>query len=215
MVPVIPSLQVFVDKIREVYGDKDPEVILDIGSRDLDCSVDLLKYFPEARIIAFEPIPWQYNNCLERANKLYNIEVYNFALSDEEGELDFWEVHGNPGGSSMFEPIDVPYSSGSWSKTVVQSRRLDNVLKSLNVSKVDCIWMDTQGSELKVLKGMGTYLDSVRAIHTEACPKPYYKGQVLKSDLENYLIENNFIIDQFIAAPNHPYDEGDLICIKK
>ena len=210
----VNTLDLFANKIREVYGNTDPEIILEIGSRDLNSSIEILSHFPNSRIIAFEPTPEQYNMCFEKSKHYENIEVYNFALSDEEGEVDFWVVDGNVGGSSMFEPIDVPYSSGTWNKIKVQSKRLDSFLKSIGVEKVDCIWMDTQGAELKVLKGMGTYLDSVKVIHTEACPKPYYKGQAVKSDLENYLIGNNFRLDQFIPAPNHPYEEGDWICVR-
>lgn len=210
----INTLDLFAHKIREKYGDNTPEVILDIGTRDLESSIEISKHFPNTRIVSFEPTPQQYDICLEKSKYHNNIEVHNFALSDEEGEVDFWVVDGNIGGSSLFEPIDVPYSSGTWNKIKVKSKRLDNVLKSLNISKVDAIWIDTQGAELKVLSGMGTYLDSVQVIHTEACPKPYYKGQVEKNDLEQFLLDNNFNLDQFIPAPNHPYDEGDWICVR-
>lgn len=210
----VNTLDLFADKIREKYKDQIPEVILDIGTRDLESSIEISKHFPNTRIISFEPTPEQYAICLEKSKHHANIEVHNFALSDEEGEVDFWVVDGNVGGSSMFEPIDVPYSSGTWNKIKVQSKRLDVILKSLNVSKVDAIWIDTQGAELKVLNGMGMYLDEVQVIHTEACPRPYYKGQVEKGDLEKFLVENNFTLDQFIPAPNHPYDEGDWICVR-
>lgn len=209
----------FVNSINYNIGGIDPKVILDIGSRDLEQSIELRSHFPNARIIAFEPVPEQYQICLEKSKQYQNIEVYNYALSDEEGELDFWVVEGNVGGSSLLEPIDVPYSSGTWDKIQVKCRRLDNVLKEIGVDIVDLVWLDVQGVELKVLKGMGSYITGVKAIHTEACPKPYYKGQVLKNELEEFLTNNAYTLE-FIPSHDgnlnwHPYGEGDLICIRK
>jgi FkbM family methyltransferase len=202
----------------------EPKVMLDVGTRDLDDSITFSKAFPNCRVIAFEPNPDQYKICLEN-KKFYthrvpegegpfdNIEVYNYAISDVEGDLDFWVVGKNPGGSSLLEPIDVPYSDGTWKKITVKSRRLDNVLVELNVDSVDVVWMDVQGIELKALQGMGSILDTVKILYTEAAPMPYYKGHILKDDLEKFLIEKKFTL--FWKPEGHPYGEGNFICIRQ
>jgi FkbM family methyltransferase len=203
----------FVDAIRREYKDKDPEVILDIGSRDLDQSIELRSAFPNARIIAFEPNPEQYKLCYERS-KLFGIDFVGCAVSDEEGESDFWIMDFNEGGSSLLKPINVPWSTNISKKVTVPCRRIDNVLKELGIDHVDCVWMDVQGYELKVLKSFGNYLKGVKVIHGEASPNPNYEGHVQITELESYLIQNDFELD-FLPSRGHPYGEGDLLCIKK
>lgn len=207
------TMSSFIEAAKKKLNGKLPDVILDIGSRDLEQSIELKKHFPYARIIAFEPNPPQFKICEDLA-RINNIEAYNLALSDEEGNLDFWVVDGNPGCSSLLEPIHAPFSHNRWHKISVQCRRLDIFLPTINVNNVDVVWMDAQGVELKVLKGMGKYLDGVQAMHTEACPVPYYKNHILKNEIEDFLKSNNFDL-KFIPAPVHPFGEGDLICIKK
>lgn len=201
----------FTRKIHECGWS--PKVYLDIGSRDLIQTIEVAQYHPNTRFIAFEPTPEQYQICYERSLEWENVEVYNFAISDIEGYSDFWLVDGNIGGSSLLEPIDVPCSDNKWKKTTVYCRRLDNFLKYLGIQSVDCIWMDTQGTELKALKSLGKYIDDVLFIHTEASPMPYYKNQILQKDLEKFLKKNNFDIE-FIPCPGHPYGEGDIIASK-
>jgi len=203
----------FVEAIRREYGNNDPKVILDIGSRDLDQSIELRSAFPNARILAFEPNPNQRKLCEERA-KIFDIEFVSCAISDSEGSADFWVMDFNEGGSSLLKPINVPWSTNISNKVVVPCRRIDNVLKEMNVDHVDCVWMDVQGFELKVLHGFGDYLNDVKVIHTEASPNPNYEGHVSMNDLVNYLMENNFELD-FMPSRAHPYGEGDILCIKK
>ena len=191
-----------------------PKVYLDIGSRDLIQTIEVAQYHPNTRFIAFEPVPEQYQICYQRSLEWDNIEVYNFAISDVEGYSDFWIVDENVGGSSLLEPIDVPLSSNTWKKTKVHCKRLDNILKFLNIDFVDCIWMDTQGTELKVLQSLGEYIDKLVFLHTEASPKPYYKGHILQNDLESFLKSKGFDL-KFIECSNHPYGEGDLIAFNQ
>ena len=93
-------------------------------------------------------------------------------------------------------------------------RSLDNFLPTIGVDKVDCLWIDTQGTELNVLKSLGSYLKDIKFIHTEASPKPYYKGQNTKGEIETFLYMNGFNIE-FIPCPGHPYGEGNIIASRR
>lgn len=192
-----------------------PAVILDVGSRDLEHSLMFGSRYPTTRIIAFEPNPYGIQNCRHRLANMRNsnVELVEIAVSDEEGEMDFFSVIGNDGCSSLLEPIDVPYGLKQWSKITVPVKRLDTIIKDLSIDQIDVMWLDTQGTELKVLQGMGSYLDNVKCIYTEACPKPYYVGHILKNDLETFLHDKGFET-RFIPVPGHPYNEGNLICTR-
>lgn len=207
------DVQKFIKDVKEIFGDSGPEVILDVGSRDLIESIQLSTAFPNARVIAFEPNPNQFNACHVTSQMHKQIEFYPYACSDVEGTVDFYVVDSNHGASSMLEPIHIPGNWG-WGKTAVQSRRIENVLKELNIAKVDVVWMDVQGHELKALQGMGSYIAGVKAMHTEAAEKPYYVGHTDKSELVTWLEQQGFTV---IWEPTvgHLYDEGDLLCLRK
>lgn len=192
-----------------------PDVIFDIGSRDLDQSIEFSKAFPNSRIIAFEPIPEQYQICLEKSKNYHNIEVHNIALSETEGEIDFWVVDGNIGASSLLEPIKIPYGNweyNTWNKIKVKTETLDSFVERNNIESVNCIWMDVQGYELNVLKGGVKTLKTVDYMHTEASPEPYYVGHCEFEKLREFIINNGFGVT--FNYSGHVYGEGDFICIK-
>lgn len=189
-----------------------PNVILDVGSRDLGQSIEFNSAYPKAKIYAFEPNPDQFDICKNLAKNYDNIQVYQLAIADKKGVLDFYKTLGNIGASSLLEPIDVPFASSQIvEKISVDTDTLENWLKSEKIDKVDILWMDTQGTELLALKGMADYLRSVKFIHCEASPQAYYKGHVLKSELETFLVDSGFEIE-FHPCP-HPYGEGDVFAI--
>jgi FkbM family methyltransferase len=203
----------FLATINDKLKGQEPKVILDIGSRDLEHALKFRAAYPKARILAFEPNPLGISKCVRNVGNS-GIEFFELALSDEEGKLSFWSVELNDGCSSLLEPIDAPFSNNRWHHIRVDTRRLDNLLEELGINKVDVLWMDTQGTELKVLQGMGKYLDDVQCIHTEASPRGYYKGHILKDELEEFLHANGFETT-FRTAKGHPYGEGDIICVRK
>jgi FkbM family methyltransferase len=210
------SASKFIEDIKKKFIDNSPRVILEVGSRDLDQSIEFTQAFPNARVIAFEPNPEIIDLCRHKQLNYPNIELYEYAISDQEGIIDFYVTDRwlNAGASSMLTPSENFLPGLNWKKiSGIQSRRLDSVLTEIGVDSVDIVWMDVQGVELRALKSMGKFLENVKMIHTEAAPKAYYQGHILKNELEDFLTENNFNFE-FIPHQDHLFDEGDLICIK-
>lgn len=204
-------IQNFVDFIKS-KENFDPKVILDIGSRDLDQSIEFTTVYPSAKIYAFEPNPEQYAICRDKALNYPNIQVYQLAISDKKGTTDFYKTLGNIGASSMLEPLNVPFASNQLhEKITVDTDTLENWINDNAIGKVDILWMDTQGVELLALRGMGDKLKQVKYVHCEASPLAYYKGHILKNDLENFLTDNGFDFE-FHPCP-HPYGEGDIFAV--
>lgn len=204
----------FINHIRSIDRYYDPKVILDIGSRDLGQSIEFSSVFTSAQIYAFEPNPDQFNVCLELSKDNSNIFVEQKAISDVTGHLDFYVTHGNVGASSLLEPIDVPFgTTNQFTKISVDSIRLDDWLKANDI-EVDIMWLDTQGVELSALKSMGDYLKKVKYIHCEAAEIAYYKGHILKRELDEFLVSMGFDL-VFKNEAYHPYKEGDIIATNR
>jgi FkbM family methyltransferase len=203
----------FINAIKINNKNFTPEIILDIGSRDLDQSIEFNSTYPNAKIYSFEPNPSQYEICFNKSKNYSNITTIKKAVSNVNGTLDFYVTEGNIGCSSLLEPIYVPYGlTQNFKKITVESIKLEPWLRENKINKVDIIWIDIQGIDLDALKSMGEYIKSVKYIHCEASELGYYKGHQLKNELESFLTQNNFSL-RFIPAPNHPFKEGDIIAI--
>lgn len=204
----------FINTIKKTI--ESPKIILDIGSRDLEQSIELSQAFPKAKIIAFEPLLTQYEICYEKSKNYPNIEVYNIALSNSNGICDFWVVDGNIGASSLLKPIKIPYGNwenNSWNNIKVETKTLDVFCEEMNINAIDCIWMDVQGAELKVLEGSRNILKTIKCMHIEACPTPYYVGHSDFEQLNQYI--KSFGFDVSFKSMGHVWGEGDLMCVKK
>jgi FkbM family methyltransferase len=196
-----------IEGFLHVIPDKNKEyIIFDVGSRDCLQSIEFYNAFPHSKIYAFECNP----NTLHICKK--NIEAYSDritliegAVCDYDGEITFYPINqqktitswkdGNPGASSLFK------SNGSYihekyiqDEIKTNCHRLDTIMQKYNIPRVDIIWMDLQGAELLALKGLGSYLDNVKYIHTEASHREMYSGQVMFKELNDFVLSHNFVI---------------------
>lgn len=200
--------------IKHMFGvdpNFSPRVILDIGSRDLGQSLEFNSVFPNAMIYAFEPNPEQFEICLQLSKKYSNIGVDKLAVGEIDGPCKFFITPGNIGASSTLEPLDVPFgTTNMYHEVSAMMIRLDTWMRLRNIEQIDVLWLDTQGIELMALRGMGEHLKKVKFIHCEAAERGYYKGHILKPELEEYLKSMDFNIS-FHNPAYHPYGEGDII----
>src|SRR3990172_1439469 len=78
-------------------------VILDIGGCEGEESIRYLRIFPNSSIFCFEPLPGNQKIILENIRKynLKNICLVPVALSDEEGNQQFYVSSGHPDEQSL------------------------------------------------------------------------------------------------------------------
>lgn len=173
----------------------EPKIVLDIGSFSLTNSMKMRAAYPNARILAFDPVPSEpYHFDLQKTAKDHNIELFKFGFSDENNEeIDFYFVTTNADYSSLLEPIDN-YGDDIVT-TKINVRRLDSFLEEISIDKVDVMFLDTGGTELRILKGMGTYLDSVKCIlsATNSDVDKLYHDEDTEEELKSFLHDNQFI----------------------
>jgi len=203
----------FIEFIKSKNPNFIPKTILDIGSRDLGQSLEFKSVYPNSKIIAIEANPEQFKIC-ETNSINTDIEVYNFAASNENNTTSFFLTHGNIGASSVLKPLDVPFSvSKDYQEIKVESKNIGEWCNQMKI-KPDVVWMDVQGFEYFVLIGLGEILKSVSFLHLESSERPYYEGHILKDDIFKILDENNF---EFFFKNDvyHPYGEGDIFCVNK
>lgn len=179
--------------------------LIDIGAKD---GVKKLKGL-ESLINAFgyEPNPKEFRKLIasKKSNKtnFKRIEYFQKALGEQEGEADLF-ITKNPSLSSLLK-VDweshrnyyglmkkYPYWEDQIKikdKVKIELTTLSSEFKRLGLHQIDYLKLDTQGTELKVLKGAEELLKEglISIIECEVTFIPVYKGQCTFSELDQYL----------------------------
>lgn len=144
----------------QISTTKKSPVIIDCGANIGLSILYFKKKYPTSKIIAFEPNPNVFSILrlnLEQ-NHIQGVELYNYCLSDSEGEIEFFvnENLGTMEGSVLEE-------RGGNKKLKVKAVRLSSYIKE----EVDLVKMDIEGAEINVfddlkrnkkLNSVNTYL---------------------------------------------------------
>jgi FkbM family methyltransferase len=225
--PIGYNMDVLAERLNHVRSVVDLDswrTIFDIGAMDGWEGTNFAKVFPDARVYAFEASK---ANC-ERCTKTYMAQPYatrsriglsNIALTDVTGPMKFWAVDEaaamaakdkvNWGMGSMLKLTDPdmwPWEHNAQTEIDVQGYRLDDYCVAAKIDRVDAIWMDVQGAELKVLRGAGDRLNDVQVIFTEAGVEAYYEGHQLKPELDQFLLEQGFVELETARQQAHRYE---------
>ena len=128
----------------QISTTKKSPVIIDCGANIGLSILYFKKKYPTSKIIAFEPNPNVFAILklnLEQ-NQIQGVELYNYCLSDSEGEIEFYinENLGSMEGSVLEE-------RGGNKKLKVKAVRLSSYIKE----EVDLVKMDIEGAEINVL----------------------------------------------------------------
>jgi FkbM family methyltransferase len=149
--------------INSIYDGSSPfrrgAVVVDAGARIGAFTAKVSAALgEEGRIIAIEPEPRNFA-CLRKnieTNNLKNVAAIQKALWSQKQRLSIF-ISGNAAAHSVYH--DAFYSSTSNSISV-EADTLDDILQELDITSVDFIKMDIEGSEIEALKGMRKVLES-------------------------------------------------------
>jgi FkbM family methyltransferase len=129
---------------------KDDSVIFDIGANIGWYSLNLSGVVSKGKIFAFEPIPKTHDYLVRNiaSNKITNVQVQNYGLSEKEGTLEFY-FDPKLGGSTSLRNLNE-----NSKKVLVKCKvkRLDQIAPSLSKT-IDFIKCDVEGAELFVMRG--------------------------------------------------------------
>ena len=152
-------------------------------------------------IIGFEANINEYLKLQNKTNKKY----FNYCLGDGTEKILY--ITRYPGCTSLYEPnpeiINLFTGIGTEENgnfRVIEKRKVKThkLEKIKEINKVDVIKIDTQGSELNILKSFEKKIKEVLIIESEVEFVELYKNQPLFSDIQNFLINNSFILHKLI-----------------
>ena len=169
-------------------------VFIDVGANQGEFSVAAARVAPRGKVIAFEPVSEYRERLLAniQLNKFENVHVVAAALGEHEGELPIYDQVNNDADGTRNEGLPTLFVSASRSNPVeiVAVKRLDDVLTSLGISRVDVIKLDIEGAEWIALRGAVHTLTTCRPIlilevGRETCLNAGYAPEALVDWLTN------------------------------
>jgi FkbM family methyltransferase len=161
------ALDIFVNGIYEKHTHEflvkhipPGSVYLDLGMNIGSVAIPLLKRRTDLRCVGVEAAPWIFDYLMHniQANGLQGrITCVNKALTAKEvGPLPFYSPHGQFGKGSL-SPVFTQEA------IMVDSITIDNLLASMNISKVGMIKIDIEGFEYFAFLGGSKLLQSPNA----------------------------------------------------
>lgn len=180
--------------------------LVDAGSRG--GTVFPAKLAPYSTVHAFDPLTDHQEKNIYTPFHAYTI--HRAALASAPGTVEFNVMHHLPM-SSILEPDFENYDRHfgwmpgykKWIQNInirekvnIPALSLDSLSKPFQISRIDYLKLDTQGTELDILKGC-EQLFSAKAITVILCETsfiPVYKKQCHFSDIDFFLRSKNFIL---------------------
>ncbi len=168
-------------------------------------------FFPKKYNVFFEDILVE--PIKSEADKLTNKKyIINKGLWSKKEKRTLFILGNRPGSSSMYEPQkkyfdlhnikEKDYENFNvTSKQEVECDTLSNLLEGLKIKNLDYLKIDTQGSELEIIKGIGDFRPLL--IRIEAHIFSMYKNAPSWHEILNYLHNLNYVSIDWKAIGGH------------
>lgn len=174
---------------------KNKTIILDIGSANprLDSGWELVE---DLEVIMFEPDERSFNK-IDKSNYSFSCRVFNYALNENDGFQSLYLTR-KPELTSFYKPnLDILNrypDKERWDvigEALIEAKSLKSITQE--IGDFDFIKIDTQGSELAILKGaIGGGLEQTLGIECEVEFMELYVNQPLFSDVTKFLSMQGF-----------------------
>lgn len=200
--------------------------VLDIGANVGAISIPLAKKYQKTNFYLFEAHPEIYEELIinKSYNRLDNIDLYNFAISNENKQsISFYASNNfqNRGLSSL----KINHDNIDCKKIQVNCISIDKFFEKKDI-KIDLIKIDTQGTELEVLKSSSQTIKKNKPViifefESEYFPEKqkheYYKNEIINffkhEEYNLYMIDPK--LNYFPELKLDFYFRGEILALPK
>jgi FkbM family methyltransferase len=185
-------MEVFENSEYHFLSSKLSPLIIDCGSHIGISVLYFKKLYPQARIIAFEPNPDNFNVLQKNieVNDLKNITAINAALSSCQGDAFLFGEFGDNTSRSCGNSLMQEWANPGSKKIKVKTEMLSHFI----LEKIDFLKMDIEGEENNVLTEIHNKLNLIQEMRIEL----HSVGLTNKNNIDtvvNLLTKNNFMVE--------------------
>ena len=150
-------------------------------------------------VLWIEPIPSVFEELMANIAPYQHQKAVRALVSDKTGEKTTLHIASNNGGSSSILPFkehqdiwpDITYIDS----ICIESEILPDVLARAGhrIDSYDGLILDTQGSELMILRGAEHFLEKFRIIEIEVADFEPYKGCCTVNEVSTFMRDHGFL----------------------
>jgi 2-O-methyltransferase len=189
-------------------------VILEAGAHMGEDSARMVELLQPEKLYAFEPVPKLFASLKQKTRGLAPVECFPYALAERSGTSSlnvssgYHELPGRvrvpaDGSSSLLQPTGhydlCPHVEFNM-QIEVPVTTVDEFASQQNLQRIDFMWLDLQGMELKALHGSEKTLKSVSSVYLEASTKQLYDGAPTYAEVERWMRSKGFV-PKYVAIP--------------
>ena len=169
--------------------------VVDVGANRGQFTLFMAGLFPDATILAFEPLAEPYRKLIDVTSDLAHVRAFNSAIGATRTSLPM-NVAVQDDSSSLLPITDLQEqifpNTGHDHTVEVCVAPLGDFIDDLQLTRPSLLKIDVQGYELEVLRGSKDHLDQFDVIFVEASFLELYEGQPLAHDVIEALQAQDF-----------------------
>lgn len=171
-------------------------IFFDIGANHGQTIKKIKNSMSDAIIHGFEPSQRSFDIALNNTKEYKDVFLNNIAMGEEVGSMDFNEYSWG----AMNSFLERKYGNTTIvSRFTVDVTTIDDYCSKNNVQKIHFLKTDTEGFELKVLRGARQMMinNNIQFVLVELFFNLNYIGQSSVGDIFRYLEDSNFSLVRF------------------
>jgi len=190
-----------------VLQNLDCRSVIDIGANRGQFALVARRYFPNAKIVSFEPLP-KPAALFRRVFARDDATMLHVVAVGPKSEQCAMHVSGRDDSSSLMAimPLQAQIFPGTKevSTQTVQVGPLSQFLSSQDIASPALLKIDVQGYELQTLEGCSELLEHFTYVYVECSFVELYAGQALANEVILFLQEIGFMLK---GIYNMTYDQ--------
>lgn len=182
--------EIFSENCYYIELENETPVIVDAGAHIGMATVYFKMLFPQARIIAFEPVPTNFEILKKNIeeNQLENVELYEAVIAPKSGKLRIQEPVGEGAWRSGAGIIPKGWKGIQTNREIkVEAIGIQEIL----TEKIDIFKMDIEGMEYEVIRNAGPNIRNVANWIIEVHPRKDHRIE----EIQKTFLQNGFKIE--------------------
>ena len=180
---------VYLKELPKAIKEEQQPIIIDVGANVGFFSLNMFTQFEDARVYAFEPIPFNFQQ-LSKYKDLYpqyEWKIYNEAVANHEEGFVLYSVTVN-GFTTM---ASLEKSEGKVEEMFVSTTKLESLMEKEGIDSITLLKLDCEGSEYPILYDLSTeVLSRIKNLSIETHPSKMVGNN--HNELVSYLNNKNW-----------------------